>query len=129
MLAMLLERELPLPQALDLAAEASRDVLVAQGCRRLAAMVREGHSPAHCLPSIPALPATLGTLVHWGQQSSTLAASFSAAADIYEARARTQLSLMRIILPTLAFLLVLGGMLFMLSATAGPLINLLRWLM
>jgi general secretion pathway protein F len=127
LLALLVERGVPLPEALELLGSGLRDRTLAAGCRAAATEVAAGHSLAVVLGRTP-FPPTLVSLVAWGQQGSTLAASLQAAAALYEDRAKGQLALIRTLVPPVVFLLVLGAMVFLLTAALLPMLNVITML-
>jgi type II secretory pathway component PulF len=120
LVALVVEHGVPLPEALELSATGVRDAELVSGSRALAAAVAAGHPLAVAVSQTRPFPPTMASVVAWGEQGQALADSLRAAADVYEERARTQVALIRTIVPPLVFLLVLGAMVFLLVATVSP---------
>jgi type II secretory pathway component PulF len=124
-LALLLQEEIPLPEALRLAATGLRDADLAAGCGRLARRADEGELLSAALMSVRPFPATLRPLVGWGEARSALPEALRTAGDMFERRVKLQRSLVETLVPPLAFLLVAGGVLFMVYAAYAPLYQIL----
>jgi type II secretory pathway component PulF len=106
MMALLLERQMPVPEALRLAASSLRDVNLAGGCRRVADEVERGRPLDESMGARRQFPAGMIPLVERGQRTSTLADAFRGAAEAMDARACVQGALFEAILLPAVFLLV-----------------------
>ncbi len=129
LLAMLIEHGVPLPEAAELAAEASGDAALARCGRELAAASSRGESPREALAVPPALPPLLRWLLTTGQRQAELASALRQAAATYRKRAAHQAEKVRVLLPTV-LLFAIGA-----SATLAyaltlfvPFVSLLRGL-
>jgi type II secretory pathway component PulF len=126
LLRLLLEAEIPLPQALGMAAAATRNGEIAAGCRQLAAQVQLGHGLAQAVEQSSAFPRTLVPLVRWGESHSALPEALDAAAEMLEGRVRVHLGFVRTFLPPFLFLLVAGAILCSMLAAFLPMFRLLE---
>jgi type II secretory pathway component PulF len=88
LMGLLLEQQVPLPDALRLAAGGLRDANLSRACRGAADDVERGRSLDESLSSHRQFPASLIPVVQWGQQANALAEAFRAAAELFEGRAR-----------------------------------------
>ncbi|MGO9114175.1 MAG: type II secretion system F family protein [Thermoguttaceae bacterium] len=124
LMAMLLEEEVPLPEALQLTSIALQGTVLSGQCRTAAAAVERG------MPSDQALmnarfPDSLTALVAWGQQKSCLAESFRAAAESFEARSNSQSALLDMILLPLIYMTIITFVGLTIVAIMMPLISLI----
>jgi type II secretory pathway component PulF len=106
LLAMLVEQQVPLPESLRLTAAGLNDPALAEGCLEAAADVAIGRPLNEALVSARRFPASLTALVDWGQRRAALPEALRAAAETFEARARSQGDLLNMLLPPIAFLLI-----------------------
>ncbi|MGO8691356.1 MAG: type II secretion system F family protein [Thermoguttaceae bacterium] len=105
LLAVLLEHQVPLPDALRLAAGAC-DASLAQGCREAAEDVEAGRPLAESLAARPQFPTSLIPLVRWGQQTPALADAFRAAADVFGRLAAFQGAMVETLLQPILLLVI-----------------------
>lgn len=126
LLALLLECRLPLAESLRMAGAGSRDADLASACRKAAVDLEDGRPLGESLALYPAFPRSLGPIVAWGQRAAALPDALRTAADMFEGRLQSQLGLLRTLVPALAFLLVLWGVFFLMSAVMLPLVNLIN---
>jgi type II secretory pathway component PulF len=106
LLAVLIRRQLPLPEALQLAADGVQDANMREISRRLAVGVEQGEPLAELIDATYRLPATLVPLVRWGERTGRLAEAFGVVGQMYEGRCRMRADLLATLLPTLVFVLV-----------------------
>ena len=125
LLALLLEVELPLPQALSLTAAGMRNAEYAAGCRWLSARVATGEPLWSAMLSRDAFPESMVPIVRWGQQRSSLPEALEAVAEMFAGRVQVQLSFVRTFIPPFTFILVAGVILFSAMATLLPMIRML----
>jgi len=90
LMGLLLEQQVPLPDALRLSADGLRDSDLASGCRRVADEVDGGRALYESMAAQRQFPPSLIPLVEWGQRAPALADAFRAAAEMFEGRVRTQ---------------------------------------
>ncbi len=126
LIAVLLEQQVPLPDALRLAAAGVNDSYLAQGCRRVAAEVEAGRPLAESMKERPQFPPTLIPLVRWGQQTPALADAFRAAAEMFQGRVFSQGSLLQALLLPVTLLLIISMVGFFVIAMFLPLICLIQ---
>ena len=124
--ALLLDQQIPLPEALRLAAGGLREADLAAGCRRVAEQVEQGRPLAEALASRRQFPPSMIPLVEWGQRSSAPADAFRAAAEMFEGRVRTQGRFLEVVTAPLTFLLILTFIMAFLLAMFMPLIALIQ---
>jgi type II secretory pathway component PulF len=106
LLAMLIEHGVPLPEAAELAAEASGDASLARCGRELAASSARGDPPREALAAPPALPPLLRWLLTTGQRQAELASALRQVAATYRKRAAHQAEKIRVLLPTVLLLAI-----------------------
>lgn len=126
LLGMLVEQQVPLPDALRLAADGSFDANVAEVSRQLASGVDQGRVLSEMLASTYRLPASLVPLVRWGEQSGDLAGALNGVAEMFEGRLRLRSGLLRLVLPPMALLLIAAGVAVLMAALFLPLIELIQ---
>jgi type II secretory pathway component PulF len=108
LLALLIEHQVPFPEAVVLAAEASGDGALVATARELADAARRGESLSQSVRGPSALPPLLRWLIATGQEQGMLVSALRHAAQVYRRRAIDQAELIRVFLPTV-LLFVLGG--------------------
>lgn len=106
MMAILVEQQVPLPEALRLAADGTYDGNLSEVSRDLARRTDAGGDLAQLLAASYRLPALLAPLVESGQRAGSLAAAFRTASDMYEMRVRLRAVVLRSVLPPLVFIIV-----------------------
>jgi type IV pilus assembly protein PilC len=127
LLALLTENNVPLPEALLLAADGTGDPLLRESCRRLvAASVARGEPFALVAHEIPVFPAMFVQTLSLEHQRNTLPAGLRALAEIFERQAEVRGGLAAVMLAPI----VLGGFLFLVGfvvlAMFMPLVSLLN---
>ncbi len=126
LMALLLDQQIALPDALRLTAEGVASVELKRACRRAAERVEAGQSPAEALGGQWAVPPSLRPLLAWGQRLPALAQAFHAAAEMFQARSRVYVILLESVLPPAIFI-VIGVMLgALVVALFMPLISLIQ---
>jgi type II secretory pathway component PulF len=125
-LALLLEHETPLHEALVLAAGASGDARLSRAAVELSGRLQAGETLAADDPALAAFPPLLGWLMSVGGDPETLSQTFREMADRYRNRALLSAQRMTTYLP-IAITVVVGGSVALLQALAVflPLIKLL----
>jgi general secretion pathway protein F len=108
LLGILVDRAVPLPDALELAASASGDKPLLAECRRIAADLRRGVPLDQAMQTARRLPAFTRWLMSAGQGQGELPSVMATVADIYRRRARSQMELFRMSAP-LVLTVILGG--------------------
>ncbi len=123
--ALLLERQMPLPEALRLSAVGVCDGDLGQGCRRVADEVESGRALSESLASHWQFPPTMIPLIEWGQRTSTLPEAFEAAAEVFEANVKSREGFLEATAAPITFLLVVGSILFLVVSAFIPLTKLI----
>jgi type II secretory pathway component PulF len=128
LIALLVDRQVPLPRSLALAADATDDADLARGCRQLAADVTAGRSLSEAFRRQRRFPATLEPLAEWGEANASLPDALETAAEIFSGRAQGQLGLIRLVVPPILFLFVALAIVGAFAASFLPLIKLITTL-
>jgi type II secretory pathway component PulF len=105
-LSLLLERQMPLPEALRLTADGIADAYVGGQCRRLADSVEGGTSLTMSLIHLRTLPLSIAPLVRWGDERGLLPESLRSAAEMLEGRLSLRTDALVQLLPPIIFMLV-----------------------
>jgi type II secretory pathway component PulF len=126
LLAMLIEAETPLPEAFELAGRGVGDADVAEACDRMAVAVSGGMPLSRAVLLWDSIPAGLGQLFRWAQGQRSLPEALRMAADMFEARARSQSAFAANVLNTFLALLILWWVGFALATLYLPLTSMLR---
>lgn len=127
-LAILLDRQIPLPQALQLAATGISDAALGQHCQRLAVRVEQGSELARAMQASPELPASTFPLIRNGERTGTLVASLTTAAEMLESRMQAQAAIIMQLAPVVIFLLVIGIYFLLVTGYILPMFSLIRGL-
>ena len=124
LLALLLESDLPLPEALRLTGEGVQDADIDVSCRLMARQVESGGSLSQAMAGRRLFPAGLARLVHWAEGQKSLAEVLHMAGSMFEARARSYSSFVGSVLSVLCVVPVLGVVLIV-PALFIPLVTLI----
>ena len=127
-LAVLTEQDIPLPEALRLAADGVHDADMSELSRELAAGVEQGSSLSELVAATFRLPPTLAPIIHWGEQAGELSEAFRRAGEMFEGRVQMRASLVRSVLPPLIFIAVGTTALVFIFGLYAPLISLIQGL-
>jgi general secretion pathway protein F len=110
LMALLLEHQVPYPQAITLAADATGDSALAQGARQVAAAVERGRAPGEAMHELSSR--SFRPLLRWalaaGPEQGSLVESLRNLGPMYRKRAAFQAEQLQIFLPTL-LMLGIGG--------------------
>jgi general secretion pathway protein F len=113
LMALLLDQQVALPDALRLTAGGIASVELRDACRRAAERVEAGQSPAESFAGEWAATPSLRPLLAWGQRLPALSEAFHAAAEIFGTRTRLYGTLLEAVMPPLIWLLIgamIGGL-------------------
>jgi type II secretory pathway component PulF len=108
LLAILVDREVPLPVSLELASTSTGNRRLADECRRIAADLRRGVPFGEALQTAVALPAFTRWMLASGNDQGGLAAVMATLSDIYRRRSDSQRQLFSLSAP-LILTVVIGG--------------------
>ena len=126
LLAMLLEHQVPLPDASVLAADAAGDSGLQRVAARIAEGVRSGHSLADCLVVGRELPPFLSWMLISGERQGNLVATLRQVAEVLRQRAASQSDWLRVVLPAALVVFIGGGAVLGYAVTVfGPMSQLL----
>ena len=125
LLAMLIEADLPLPLAFEMAGASVRDAEVAEACGRLGRAVEGGDSLSTAMRLWDSIPAGLGQLFRWSEDRRNLPEALHLAGDMFESRARSQSSFAGSVLATFVLLLILWWIGFAIATLYLPLITMI----
>jgi type IV pilus assembly protein PilC len=105
-LSLLVQKRVPLPEALRLTANGISDSYVATQCQKLATRVESGSSLTMSLVQLRTLPLSIAPLVRWGEQHDSLDEALRSAAEMIESRLRLRTTLLAQVVPPLVFVFV-----------------------
>lgn len=128
MMELLLEQQVPAPEALRLCAEGLREPDLAKGCRKAAAEIESGSALSEALARHRQFPPTLTPFLQWGQKTANLPAAFQAAAEAFESRAQGDMALLASVILPITLLAVLSGAFFLIMGLFLPLISGIKFL-
>ena len=106
LMATLLDAQSPMPEALDLTADAMQGTILADQCHGAAVAVDAGLPLDEALRTT-GFPESLVCFAAWGQKQNALSDVFAVAAETFEVRASSQSSLLNMVLPPLAYLFII----------------------
>jgi type II secretory pathway component PulF len=126
LLALLIESEVPLTEALPMAADGVRDADLAELSRRMVAEIeRDGLTLSQALLRQRVFPMSAARLIRWAQDQDSLPEALRMIGDIFEARARAQVGFIGIFCLVVAIFLVIWGIIFILGGIYLPMIRLI----
>ena len=125
---LLVENQVPLPEALALAADGVGDAYIGEACKKLGKRVEEGEPLWEALLRTRLLPMSIIPVIRQGEQQGTLDGSLRTAAEMLEDRVRSRGVLIVQVLPPLIFLLIAFLISMFLAAMYLPLMNLIQGL-
>lgn len=124
LMGVLLDQQVPLPEALRVTAVGLRDTRLAQGCRLAAEDVERGRPLGESLAARRPFPPTLIPMVQWGQQAAALPEAFHAASEMFEGRARSHGTLLETTMLPIMLMLILMFVGFFVVAMFLPMLRL-----
>ncbi|MEX0729092.1 MAG: type II secretion system F family protein [Planctomycetaceae bacterium] len=126
LLALFVEFAVPLPEALRLSGEGSRDSSLRSAGEQLARSAENGVPLADAAKKQPEFPPLAAHVFRWEHRQSAFAEGLEAAADVFAARTQLQSSLLRVVLEPVVFSFIAVTVGFLLIALFAPLIKLLN---
>jgi general secretion pathway protein F len=126
LLALLLECEVPLVEALPMAAQGVRNSAVVSAAREAAREVGEGRSLAETTAGRRLFPAGFVRILAWAETHRGLPESLHMAGELFQAQARNHAGFLSSVFNILAVLVILGGIVTALLAVFVPLMMVLR---
>ena len=128
LLALLLEQQVPLPDALRLTAAGLHDPNLARGCRRVAEDVERGQPLYESMDRRRQFPAGMIPLVEWGQRTPALPDAFRATTEMFEGRTLSQGSLLEAVLLPFMFMFIVTFVGLLVISMMMPLLKLITTL-
>ncbi len=126
-LALLVDNEVPLDQAVTLAADSSADPRMKAAAGRLAEAIRRGESAADVNWAGSDCPPLVCWLMAAGQERGVLLAALRQTVEVYRRRAMRQADFARLYVPVALTVLVGGGLTFLHAlAVFGPWVSLMH---
>lgn len=125
---LLVENDIPLPEALVLAGDGISDAYIGQGCRTLGKRVEQGEPLWEALLRTRIFPMSIIPVIRQGEQQGALDSSLRTAAQMLEDRIRSRSTLLLQILPPAIFLLVAFMIAMFFAAMYLPMISLIQGL-
>jgi type II secretory pathway component PulF len=126
LLGLLLEAELPLSEALPMAAEGVQDADLIAACRAMSRQVASGESLATAFGVRSIFPKGLGRILSWAEGHRSLPEAMHMAGEMFAARARSQATFAATVLSVLSVIIILGGLGLIIPAVMVPMINLIQ---
>jgi len=127
-LALLVEHQIPLPEALRLTAGGIGDAHVGALCRELAGRLEKGTPLFMALIHQRSLPMSIVPLIRWGQEHDVLPEGLRSAAEMLEGRLRIRSTLIVQIVPPLIFIMVGVMVLSLVFFVISTMVNLIQGL-
>lgn len=124
-LAVLTESELPLAEALPLAARSARDPALEATCVEVAGEIESGRPLADVMGEHRAFPAGIPRFLRWAEGEHSLPDALRLLGDILEARARAHGEFVSTLVVLLSIVVVLWSVALMFVALFWPMIELL----
>lgn len=125
LLALLLETDLPLPEALRLTGEGIQNRDLDRACQVMALDVERGRSLSESMAARPQFPTGLPRLLRWAQENGAIAEILHMAGDMFEARARGQATFAGTVVAVLSVIVVLWGIFTVIVGLMLPMITLI----
>lgn len=125
LLVVLIRHQVPLPEALRLAAEGASNAHIERLSLSLAEGVARGRGLSQLIAANRQVPTSLAPLVRWGEKAGNLAESLATGHEMLVERVRMRSFWLQITLPPVLFLAIGCGALMVVGALFLPLINLL----
>ena len=125
LLALLLESQLTLPEALRLAGEGVQNTDLDRACQIMASEVERGGTLAQAMASRPELPSGLARLLRWATKQNAIAEILHMAGEMFEARAKGQAMFAGTVMAVLSVVIVLWGAFSVVVGLMLPLVTLI----
>jgi general secretion pathway protein F len=125
LLALLLETNLPLPDALRLTGEGIQNTDLDRACQVMAAEVERGRSLSEAMAAQVHFPTGLPRLLRWAQGQGAIAEILHTAGEMFEARARGQATFAGTVVAVLSVIFVLWGVFTVIIGLMLPMITLI----
>jgi len=125
LMSVLIRRQVPLSEALELAAAGVRDADLSRLSLQLAEAAGRGQPLSQLVAETRRMPASLVPLLRWGEQAGVLADALAAGRAMFESRVATRAWLLQSILPSLLCVAIGAAFVLLIMALFLPLISLI----
>ena len=125
LLGLLLENDLPLPEALRLTGEGVPDANIAIASRRMAGAVESGQTLAQAMADRWPFPGGLPRLLGWAEKQRSLPEVLHMAGEMFEARAGAHAGFTGTVVGVLSYIMILWGLFTVVVGLMLPLIKLI----
>jgi type II secretory pathway component PulF len=127
LLSILVEHEVPLPEAFSLAGAASSDPIMAGAVRRIEEDLKQGQPLGKALQGRGLIPEWVGWMISLGERRGTLGKTLHQVADTYRRQVEVRAAILKSFLPPLLIILVAGLFAsFFVVALIAPMVKLLE---
>lgn len=126
LLGLLIQGEIPLPEAVTLAADAVRDPDLAEAGRRVRGELEAGQALSSSLGHRRQFPPGYARLVGWAERNRSLPEALEVLAEMYEARAKAHASFLGSVGGALAMIVILGGVTLVAGGLMSPFLGMMR---
>jgi general secretion pathway protein F len=126
LLALLLECDVPLGEALALTGEGVADADVDRACRAMVVDVGSGLSLAQAVYRRQLFPTGLARVLEWAEGHHGLPEALHMSGEMFESRARAHAAFTSIVCSVLTVIVILLGVVFVIGAVLIPMITLIR---
>jgi type II secretory pathway component PulF len=126
LMGLLLESEVPLPEAVSMAGEGVMDADLRAVTRVMTSELEQGQPLAAALHGRSYFPEGLGGIVAWAQQHQSLPEALHMLGEMFEARARTQATFAGTVLTVLTVMMVVFGVGLVVLGVFLPLLQLIQ---
>ncbi len=125
LLSVLIRRQVPLSEALQLAAAGVRDADLSRLSLQLAEAAGRGQPLSQLVAETRRMPASLVPLLRWGEQAGVLADALAAGRAMFESRVATRAWLLQSILPPLLCVAIGAAFMLLIMGLFLPLISMI----
>ena len=126
LLSVLIRHQVPLSEALQLAAAGVRDADLGWLSLRLAEGAQQGQPLSQLVAETPRIPASLVPLLRWGEQGGVLADALAAGRAMFESRVVARAWLLQSILPPILCAAIGVAFMFLVISLFLPLVSLVQ---
>jgi type II secretory pathway component PulF len=126
LLGVLVESEMPLPEAVILSGKGCHDPSLSEASERIAEAVANGQPLSHAITQRTEFPPGFAQMLHWAESSRSLPETLHMAAEIYESKARTHASVVGTVISVMTIILIVFGVVYVYAALFYPLYQLIE---
>lgn len=127
-LSILIRSQVPIPEALRLAADAVRSPYMGELSKQLADQAKGGSLIADAVAANPQFPRSLEPIVRWGEETGMLGEAFATIQAVFLHRMRDRALLLRSICSPFIFIAIGCGLQFVIGGLLLPLVDLIQGL-